>query len=123
MLGHVVKTTRGEVKANKLLLATNGYTPRQMGALRRRVFPVPSFIISPEELGRDRIRQLFPNNMMVVESCARHFYFRPSPDKTRIVFGAHAAMFDAPDALIVSPLRKLLSHIFPQLQQVQISHR
>ena len=122
MHGHVVKTTRGEVKANKVLLATNGYTPPQMGALRRRVFPVPSFIISTEELGRDRIRQLFPSNMMVVESRARHCYFRPSPDKTRIVFGARAAMFDAPEALVVSQLRKLLGQIFPQLQQVQISH-
>ena len=122
MRGHVVKTTRGEVKANKVLLATNGYTPPQMGALRRRVFPVPSFIISTEELGRDRIRQLFPSNMMVVESRARHCYFRPSPDKTRIVFGARAAMFDAPEALVVSQLRKLLGQIFPQLQQVKISH-
>ena len=122
MHGHVVKTTRGEVKANKVLLATNGYTPPQMGALRRRVFPVPSFIISTEELGRDRIRQLFPSNMMVVESRARHCYFRPSPDKTRIVFGARAAMFDAPEALVVSQLRKLLGQIFPQLQQVKISH-
>ena len=93
-----------------------------MGALRRQVFPVPSFIISTEELGRDRIRQLLPSNMMVVESRARHCYFRPSPDKTRIVFGARAAMFDAPEALVVSQLRKLLGQIFPQLQQVKISH-
>ena len=120
--GYLVKTTTGEIKANKLLLATNGYTPPQMGALRRRVFPVPSFIISTEKLGRDRIRQLFPSDMMVVESRARHCYYRPSPDKTRIVFGARAAMFDAPEALVVSQLRKLLAQIFPQLRQVKISH-
>ena len=120
--GYLVKTTRGVVKANKILLATNGYTPPQMGALRRRVFPVPSFIISTDELGRDLIRQLFPSNMMVVETRARHCYYRPSPDKTRIVFGARAAMFDAPEALVVSQLRKLLGQIFPQLRQVKISH-
>ena len=33
MRGHVVKTTRGEVKANKVLLATNGYTPPPNGRI------------------------------------------------------------------------------------------
>ena len=31
-------------------------------------------------------------------------------------------MFDAPEALVVSQLRKLLGQIFPQLRQVKISH-
>ncbi|MDG1424329.1 MAG: FAD-dependent oxidoreductase [Paracoccaceae bacterium] len=120
--GYLVNTVRGMVKAGKVLLATNGYTPPQMAALHRRVFPVPSFIITTENLGRERIKQLFPSDMMVVESRARHCYYRPSPDKTRIVFGARAALFDAPEKFAMGQLRKLLGQVFPQLGQIDISH-
>ena len=120
--GYLVKTVKGEVKANKVLLATNGYTSANLTALRRRIFPVPSFIIATENLGRTLIKELFPTGMMIVESRARHCYFRPSPDRTRIIFGARAAMFDAPDAFVLSQLRKLLMQVFPQLESVQISH-
>ena len=120
--GFLIKTSKGAIKADKVLLATNGYTSTHLSALRRRIFPVPSFIITTENLGTTLIKELFPTGMMIVESRARHCYYRPSPDRTRIIFGARAAMFDAPETFVRAQLHKLLKQVFPQLGNINVSH-
>ncbi len=120
--GHSVKTPRGTVKAKEVLMATNGYTPTNFGALSKRIFPIPSFIIVTETLGENRVRDLFPGLKMIVETRERHCYFRPSPDRKRIVFGGRAAMFKTPDKFFENQLRMLLGGIFPELRNVGITH-
>jgi len=93
---HVAKTPRGHVRAGAVLAATNGYTPAILNHLRRRIIPVPSFIVAAEPLGTNKIRSLFPKSRIVVESRERHCYYRPSPDGKRIIFGGRAAMFNTP---------------------------
>ncbi|MDE2759602.1 MAG: FAD-binding oxidoreductase [Paracoccaceae bacterium] len=119
---HTVKTPRGSVKAQDVLMATNGYTPSNFGDLSKRIFPIPSFIIVTETLGENRVRDLFPGLKMIVETRERHCYFRPSPDRKRIVFGGRAAMFKPPDNFFESQLRMLLAGIFPDLKNVGITH-
>lgn len=119
---HTVQTSRGTVKASEVLMATNGYTPTNFGALSKRVFPIPSFIIVTEHLGENRVRDLFPGLKMIVETRERHCYFRPSPDRKRIVFGGRAAMFKTPDRFFENQLRMLLGGIFPELRNVEITH-
>lgn len=117
-----VETVRGTVRAGAVLAATNGYTPGILPDLKRRIVPIPSFIVATEELGQNRERDLFPKGRMVAESRERHCYYRPSPDGKRLVFGGRAAMFDAPEGLAQSQLRGLISQIFPQLGDVEFSH-
>ncbi len=119
---HLIKTPRGTIKAQEVLMATNGYTPRNFGQLSKRIFPIPSFIIVTETLGENRVRDLFPSLKMIVETRERHCYFRPSPDRKRIVFGGRAAMFKPPDRFFESQLRMLLGGIFPELRNVGITH-
>lgn len=120
--GFQVATARGTVRAGEVLAATNGYTPNLVPHLKRRIVPVPSFIVATEVLGENRVRALFPNLRMIVESRERHCYFRPSPDGTRIVFGGRAAMFDGPEALAQSQLRTLLTQVFPDLTGIDLTH-
>lgn len=120
--GYEVSTPRGKVQAGQILAATNGYTPVQLPQERRRIIPLPSFIIATEELGEHTIKELFPSGRMVVENRDKHCYYRPSPDGKRIILGARAAMFQAPENFAQSQLCKLLRQIFPQLQDVKISH-
>ena len=120
--GFRVKTGRGTVRAGAVLAATNGYTPRQLMPLKRRILPIPSFIVATEALGQGRVAELFPNRRMIVESRDRHCYYRPSPDGEHVVFGARAAMFDAPEGLILKQMRALLRQIFPQLGEVGFTH-
>ncbi|MGB0848580.1 MAG: NAD(P)/FAD-dependent oxidoreductase [Thiolinea sp.] len=120
--GWQIKTSRNEVKAAEVLVATNGYTPSCLGAMHERIIPVPSFIIATEPLGKERINQLFPKGRMIVETRVRHCYYRPSPDGERIIFGGRAAMFDAPESLARQQLKGLLVQVFPELKNSAISH-
>jgi len=120
--GFNVHSPRGAVRAGAVLVATNGYTPSHLGAYKRRIVPVPSFIIATQVLGQNRVRDLFPNARMIVESRERHCYFRPSPDGQRVVFGGRAAMFNAPEPLVRRQMRALLTQVFPQLSGTDLSH-
>lgn len=120
--GFVVETPRGTVRAAQVLLATNGYTGRAFPWHRRRIVPVPSFIVATEPLGANRVRSLFPRGRMVVETRERSCYYRPSPDGTRIVFGGRAAMAEVPDAFARRSLAGLLRGVFPELGDVALTH-
>lgn len=120
--GFLVATSRGSVRAGSVLAATNGYTRAALPKLRRRVVPLHSFVVVTEELGRDGIRALLPNGRMIVESRDRHCYYRPSPDGKRLVFGARAAMFDAPERIIQREMRGLMTQVLPQLRSVELTH-
>lgn len=119
---HFVKTPRGTVKTNEVLMATNGYTPTHFGELSKRIFPIPSFIIVTDSLGENRVGDLFPGLKMIVETRERHCYFRPSPDRKRIIFGGRAAMFKPPDRFFEAQLQMLLGGIFPEIKDVGITH-
>ncbi|MBS1264548.1 MAG: Gamma-glutamylputrescine oxidoreductase [Acidimicrobiaceae bacterium] len=117
-----VQTSRGSVRAGSVLVATNGYTPAALGFARRRIVPVPSFLVATEPLGVDTVKSLFPNGRMVAESRNRHCYYRPSPDGQRLVFGGRAAMTPVPERFATSQLRRLIGSIFPQLGDIAFSH-
>lgn len=117
-----VTTSRGAIEAASVLAATNGYTTDALPFERRRIIPVPSFLVATEPLGAETIRRLFPTGRMVAESRERHCYFRPSPDGTRLVFGGRAAMFEAPEKFVQAELRRLVCEVFPDLRSVTFTH-
>ena len=51
--GFELVTGRGRLRAGQVLLATNGYTGGWLPALRRRVIPVGSYIVTTEPLPAD----------------------------------------------------------------------
>ena len=120
--GFVAVTSRGQIKAGNVFIATNGYTPPSFSELKRRTIPVPSFIVATERLGANRVKDLFPNGRMIVESRERHCYYRPSPDGTRIVFGGRAALTQVPESFARREMRGLLSQVFPELKEVGLTH-
>jgi len=120
--GYTVETDRGSVRAGQVLVATNGYTPSHIQSLKRRIVPIPSFIVATEPLGVNRVRALLPGGRMVAESRERHCYYRASPDGERLVFGGRAALFDAPASLVQSQIGGLIRQIFPDLQDVSFTH-
>ena len=120
--GHRVDTPRGRVKAGFVLAATNGYTDSALPAARRRIVPIPSYILATEELPAAKMAALFPKGRMVAESRERHCYYRPSPDGKRVLFGGRAAMFQAPAWFAEDELKRLMEKIFPDLGPVRISH-
>ena len=119
---HLVHSSRGSVKARDVLVATNGYSGAAFPFARRRIVPIPSYIVASDPLSQDVMRSMFPKNRMVAESRERHCYFRPSPDGTRLIFGGRAAMFQVPDAFAQGELKRLIRQVFPGLGDIGFTH-
>ena len=113
---------KNEIATKKILLATNGYTTSNFNYIKNRIFPVPSFIISTEPLNRQLIKALAPGKHMMVETRSRACYFRISSDGTRLLFGGRAALHMINNKKASVVLRNLMVDIFPDLQDVKITH-
>ncbi|MEM7438859.1 MAG: FAD-binding oxidoreductase [Pseudomonadota bacterium] len=114
----------GTIAADKVILATNGYTQGRgiLAWAKRRVFPLPSYIIATEELSPNLIADLAPGRRMMVETRARHSYFRISPDGRRILWGGRASMTPISAERAAARLRSSLEQIWPRLKGVRLTH-
>ena len=121
--GFIVSVDNKSISCKDVLIATNGYTRSSLSTyLSRRILPVPSFIITTDEIGADRVNSLIPGGHCIVETRKRYCYYRPTPCGKRIMIGTRAAMHSMSAEKALPLLRKTLSEIFPELDGVKISH-
>ena len=83
---------------------------------------IPSFLIATEPIGVDTVKKLIPNGRMMVETRAKHLYYRPSPDRTRMIIGGRAALHPIDLDIAAAWLMNELCAIFPSLSNVNVSH-
>ncbi len=117
--GFTVETTRGDIRADHLILATNAYADDAMPQLARRVVPINSYILATEPLPQE-VRDLIGPQMMV-DTKQLLFYWRLTPDG-RMAFGGRRSL----DAAEVSAARDYLYDamvaIHPQLAGVAVDY-
>jgi glycine/D-amino acid oxidase-like deaminating enzyme len=120
--GFRVATSAGTVQARQVLVCTNGYTDGAVPFLRRRLVPVRSRIIATEEIAPKLMARLMPKLMMIGENRQLGFYYRPSPDGRRILLGGRDSSRFGDPAAPTLRLRSGLVELFPELQNVRLSH-
>lgn len=120
--GYVVETARGSVKARHVILGTNGYTDKVDPWLRRRMVPVRSRIIATAPLPDHLMQTLMPKRYMLSETRKLHYYYRPSPDGRRILFGGRDGTIAGDPDWPTESLRRALVDIFPVLDNIEITH-
>ncbi len=121
--GHfLVQTERGTCTAKNVIVATNGYTDASDKWLRRRLVPVKSRIVVTEELSPNLVHTLMPQARAMGERKKLYRYFRPTPDGKRILMGGREPPFSNNSDHAIKHGRKALASIFPQLEDVNISH-
>lgn len=120
--GFVVDTARGAVRARDVIVGTNGHGDGFDRWLRRRLVPVRSRIIATAPLSPNLMGVLMPRRMMCTETRKLSYYFRPSPDGTRILFGGRDGTIAGEPDWPTESLRRALVDVFPELADVEITH-
>jgi glycine/D-amino acid oxidase-like deaminating enzyme len=119
--GFEVETSRGVLRAREVLAATNGYTPRALGRLRRRVIPIGSYIIATRRLDQELARRLIPKGRVMSDTKNLLYYFRLSPDG-RMVFGGRASFTPASPRRSAAILGAGMREVFPELAGTDIEY-
>ncbi|MGO7968219.1 NAD(P)/FAD-dependent oxidoreductase [Rhizobium ruizarguesonis] len=117
-----VQTERGDVFASKLLVCTDGYTDGFDPWLRRRLVPVRSRIIATEALDKEMMDLLMPPRMMYGDMRKLSYYYRPSHDGSRILFGGRDGTTEGDPAAPTGHLQTELARLFPELAGIGITH-
>lgn len=119
--GFELSTSRGVLRAREVLAATSGYTPPALGALRRRVIPIGSYIIATAPLEENLARQLIPRGRVLNDTKNLLYYFRLSPDG-RMVFGGRASFIPASPKRSAAILSAGMREVFPELAGTAVEY-
>jgi glycine/D-amino acid oxidase-like deaminating enzyme len=115
-------TTRGELVARDILVATNGYTGAALPWFRRRLAPIDAFMIATEPLPPNIVKQILPQTRTYHDNRRRSHYMSFSPDGTRLLFGGRTGGLPNSLPAIVDALQDDLRYLFPVLEHTRISH-
>ncbi|MGF1627920.1 MAG: NAD(P)/FAD-dependent oxidoreductase [Kiloniellaceae bacterium] len=120
--GHSLTTRLGNLRAREVIVATNGYTGTVTPWLHRRVIPIGSYMIATEPLAKDVMGRVMPTDRIVSDSRKVVYYYRPSPDRSRILFGGRVTSGETDPRSSGRLLRRELVRLFPELAAVRVSH-
>lgn len=120
--GFEVSSEKGRIRANKVIVATNGYTGPLTPWQQRRVIPIGSYMIATEEIRAETMDRLFPTNRILSDTRKLVYYYRPSPDRKRILFGGRVSLQETDPRKSGPKLLAELVRLFPELSQTRISH-
>jgi len=120
--GFSVTTSKGVVSANKVVVATSGYTGTVTPWQRKRIIPIGSYMLATEQIESERMSKLIPRDRVFSDSRKLVVYFRRSPDARRLLFGGRVSVFESDPVKSTPALRREMLRIFPQLDEVKLSH-
>lgn len=116
-----VRTARGMVEAEHVVLAGNAYLGGLVPSLRRRVMPVASFVGVTEPIDPDVADTLFKQDVAVADGNLALDYFRLTADG-RLLFGAGASYSATTPLGLRRWLGKRIRRVFPALGGIRVEH-
>ncbi len=117
-----VTTAHGPtVSAERVLLATNGYTGALSPWHRRRIIPIGSYIIATEPLPEALALEISPKGRSFFDTKNFLYYWHVSADR-RMVFGGRASMMPTSIEHTAEILYRGLVTVHPQLAGYRIDY-
>ncbi|HLX85850.1 MAG TPA: FAD-binding oxidoreductase [Terriglobales bacterium] len=119
-----LNTSRGSFWARNVLVGTSGYTGSATPALRRKIIPIGSYIITTEVLPEALALELSPRNRQIYDSKNYLYYYRLTPDN-RMLFGGRAAFFPETGETVrksAEILRLGMIEVYPQLRNTKVEY-
>ena len=122
---HHLSTATGSLKARRVLMATNGYTPEDVSRQHAgRILPALSNILVTRALTDAELSaQGWTSPILAYDSRNLLHYFRLLPNK-RFLFGGRGGTDSSADAAAAYRLRlaAMFHHLFPAWTKVEITH-
>ncbi len=127
--GVIVETARGQVRAQKVVFATNAWS-HHFAWTRRKQVPAWTYMVATEPLSEEQWASIGWEQGMGIED-ARNLihYFRPSPDGRLlmgggpVILGFGQSMEHDEHPPTWQHLEEFISTLFPQLQGIRIAYR
>lgn len=116
-----VRTPTGTVQADKLILATNGYTDDLWPRLRRSVVPVFSAIVGSEPLPDALAQAIMPKRSVLYEVGRVTVYYRMGRDN-RLLMGGRSHQRDISEPRELQYLIDYAERLWPALRGVRWTH-
>jgi glycine/D-amino acid oxidase-like deaminating enzyme len=116
-----IETPRAVVRAEKVLIATNGFTDDLWPGLRRSIVPVFSSIAATEPLPDDIARQIMPTRSVLYESGHITVYYRVDASN-RLLMGGRGPMQWISDPSAVAYLMRYAIRLWPVLRGIRWTH-
>lgn len=116
-----VRTERGEISCDFVILAGNAYHELEARRLGGFVFPAGSFIIATEPLSAAQARAINPLDLAVCDANHIVDYFRLSAER-RLLFGGRCNYSGREPRSIRDAIFPRMVKVFPQLRDMRIDY-
>ncbi|MDY0882680.1 NAD(P)/FAD-dependent oxidoreductase [Dongia soli] len=118
--GWTVSAGRFQIRADKVVLATNAHTDQLWPGLSRTIVPVTSFQIATKPLKANLSKTILPGNQGVTDTRRLLVYYRR--DHTgRFVIGGRSPVDDDPQFSDAGSIQRLANRLFPQLDMSELN--
>ena len=118
--GWRVRTPRGVVEAELVVLACGGYLANLRRDVDAGVLPIATYVMVTEPLGA-RMETILRTKAAIYDTRFAFDYYRPLPDG-RLLWGGRISVLDRSPAAVKRLLYRDLLKVFPQLEGVRIEH-
>ena len=119
--GWRVRTTRGSLRAGRVVIATNAYTDDVWPGLKREVIPVFSFQLATRPLSDNVRKTLLPGRQAMSDTRGDLHFCRYTHDH-RLVTGAPLLWRRDMDRRLCAHVAQRLQGLFPQLGEVAFDY-
>ena len=116
-----ISTNRGNITAEHVVLATQGYSGAETGFLQKKIFPFLAHVVATESMPQNLLKELLPTLRGVVDTKQMFFNFRPCDKETRLILASHYLRVDdnyTQSNRILNAYRKL----FPELEKIKAEY-
>ena len=117
----VVSTDNAIIKAQKVVLACNGYLGKLFPPIASNIMPINNFIVATEPLDEATANRINPLNASLSDSLFVINYWKLSEDR-RLIFGGGETYSDKFPKSITDFVRPKLLAIYPELSNVRLAY-
>jgi len=119
--GWSLSSLNSTVKADQLILCTNGYTDKLWPGLKQSLVPVVSIQAATEPLTDDQYARILPQRHTFADTRRVIYYFKKTADK-RLVFGSAGFSGEQPGQPDMHRIKEGIRNVYPFLDNIKVDY-